>query len=63
MHHLLRLKQSHPQARVGMLSDDFTLQLSRQQECPTQGTVQEYSRKHPNWGMPYAMPNLSDDEY
>ncbi len=60
---LLRLKQQHPQPRTGRLPDSFTLGLNREQTCPDLDTVDEYARKHPMWGMPYAMPNLSDDEY
>ena len=63
MYQLLRLKQENPQARVGMLSDDFTLELNRKQECPNRESVRDFARQHPKWGMPYAMPNLSDDEY
>ena len=35
---LLRLKQRHPQPRVGMLPDSYTLTLHREQECPTRET-------------------------
>jgi len=63
LYQLLRLKQLHPQARVGMLSDDFDLGLNREQVCPKRDEFQDYADKHPQWGMPYAMPNLSDEEY
>ena len=63
LYQLLRLKQLHPQARVGMLSDDFDLALNREQVCPERDEFQDYADKHPLWGMPYAMPNLSDGDY
>jgi len=63
LYHLLRLKQQHPQPAAGTLPDDFTLGLDRKQTCPTRDSVDEYARKHPLWGMPYAMPNLRDKEY
>ena len=63
LYKLLRLKQRHPQARTGMLSDDFDLTLNRGQVCPTLDEFQRYEENHPLWGMPYAMPNLSDREY
>ena len=63
MYQLLRLKQRHPQARVGMLSEKFDLRLNRNQVCPTRDEFNSYARRHPKWGMPYAMPNLSDEEY
>jgi len=63
LYQLLRLKQLHPQARVGMLPDDFDLALNRKQVCPDRNEFQNYAAKYPLWGMPYAMPNLSDREY
>ena len=63
LYQLLRLKQIHPQARVGMLSADFDLALNRDQVCPKLDDLQGYADRHPLWGMPYAMPNLSDTEY
>ncbi|HHH45115.1 MAG TPA: isomerase [Gammaproteobacteria bacterium] len=63
LYQLLRLKQLHPQARVGMLSADFDLALDREQVCPKREEFQAYADRHPLWGMPYAMPNLSDTEY
>lgn len=63
MYKMLRLKQMHPQSRVGMLSDEFDLSLDRKQTCPKIDEFDKYAEKYPNQGMPYAMPNLSDDEY
>ncbi len=63
LYRMLRLKQRHPQPRVGMLPDDFTLRLDRKQTCPTVESFDSYARRHPLWGMPYGMPNLSDPEY
>lgn len=63
LYKMLRLKQLHPQARVGMLSEEFELGLNREQVCPTVDQFPQYAKDHPSWGMPYAMPNLSDDEY
>ena len=60
---MLRLKQLHPQARIGMLPDDFDLALNRKQICPKRDEFEDYVEKYPLWGMPYAMPNLSDREY
>lgn len=63
LYHLLRLKQQHPQPETDALPDDFTLGLDREQTCPTRGSVEEFARKYPLWGMPYAMPNLQAREY
>ena len=63
MYRMLRQKQLYPQARTGMLSDDFDLSLDRQQTCPTIDEFDDYAAKHPQGGMPYAMPNLDRKEY
>ncbi|MEN8166943.1 MAG: fatty acid cis/trans isomerase [Pseudomonadota bacterium] len=63
IYQMLRLKQLHPQPRVGMLSDEVDVTLDREQTCPTRETVEAYAEEHPLWGMPYGLPNLRDDEY
>ncbi|MGB5586095.1 MAG: fatty acid cis/trans isomerase [Gammaproteobacteria bacterium] len=63
MYRMLRQKQLYPQARTGMLSDDFDVSLDRAQTCPTLDEFDDYAAKHPKGGMPYAMPNLDRDEY
>ncbi len=63
MYRLLRLKQLHPQPREDQLPDSFTLGLYREQTCPKIETVDDFAEQHPLWGMPYAMPNLSEHEY
>ena len=63
MYQLLRLKQRHPQPRSGLLPTDFDLGLDRAQVCTNRDGFERYAREHPLWGMPYAMPNLREDEY
>jgi len=63
LYRMLRQKQLYPQARAGMLSDDFDLSLDREQTCPTLAEFDDYAAKHPHGGMPFAMPNLGSDEY
>ncbi len=63
LYQMLRLKQRHPQPRVGRLPDSFDISLDRKQICPSLETFADYARKTPAWGMPYAMPNLSETEY
>jgi hypothetical protein len=63
MYRMLRQKQLYPQARTGMLSDDFDLGLDRAQTCPTIEEFEKYAAEHPEGGMPYAMPNLEREEY
>jgi len=59
---LLELKQHNPQPNKGKLPADFILDIEREQECPTQNKFNEYAEEHPLWGMPYAMPNLNENE-
>jgi len=63
LYRMLRLKQRHPQPRVGMLPDSLELGLDRVQTCATLAEFDSFARKHPDWGMPYGMPNLDDAEY
>jgi len=63
LYRMLRLKQLHPQARTGLLSDKFDLSLDRKQSCPTIDEFDDYAQKHAEGGMPFAMPNLSRLEY
>ena len=63
MYRMLRQKRLYPQARTGMLSDDFDIELDRKQSCPTLDEFDEYKSNHPRGGMPYAMPDLGKEEY
>ena len=63
LYRMLRQKQLYPQARTGMLSDDFDLSIDRAQSCPTLEEFDEYAAEHPRAGMPYAMPNLDRKDY
>lgn len=63
LYRMLRMKQISPQSRVGMLSDQVDLSLDRKQTCPTLEEFDKYQHKFPQQGMPFAMPNLKDDEY
>jgi len=63
LYRMLRLKELFPQRRRGRLPPSFDLSLDRKQVCTDIDGFDAYSREHPGWGMPYAMPNLTDDEY
>ena len=44
-------------------AEQYDFALNREQQCPT---VEEYDRfevSHPTWGMPYGLPQLTDQEY
>ncbi len=63
LYRLLHLKKLNPQPDVKKLPDSFTLKLDREQTCPKPDSINKYTKEHPLWGMPYAMPNLSTAEY
>ncbi len=63
LYRLLRLKKEYPQPDTKKLPENFTLELDREQSCPKLESVEDYSKEHPLWGMPYAMPDLPKQEY
>ena len=62
MYRLLRLKQDNPLPKVTQLPESFDLSLNRKQFCAQPDTFDKYARKHPLWGMPYALPAMSGAE-
>ncbi|MCB9604709.1 MAG: fatty acid cis/trans isomerase [Sandaracinus sp.] len=63
LYRMLRLKQRHPQPLVGMLPRRIDTGLNREQYCPTLEEMRDYERERPLQGMPFALPNLSTEEY
>ena len=63
LYKMLRLKQLNPQPRVGMIDESVDLGLNRKQTCPVNNEFDKYAEEFPLQGMPFATPNLSDDEY
>jgi len=63
MAQLLELKREHPLPEQAILSADFDLGLVREQFCPRSDEMAEYKKKHPLWGMPYALPGLTKKEH
>jgi hypothetical protein len=62
LYRLLELKQAHPLPEVKRLPDSFDLSLDRKQSCPKPETFDRHARKHPQWGMPYALPAMPAEE-
>ncbi len=63
MYQILRLKQLNPQPKAGMLNDDVDTSLNREQSCAKPDKFPKFAKKHADWGMPYGLPNLAQDEY
>jgi len=60
---LLELKRSHPVEPGSLLPDDIDLELRHDEKCPTVEEFRRHARKHPDWGMPYGLPGLSEREH
>lgn len=59
---LLTQKERHPLPSQVQL-EGFDFSINREQICPTIEEYEQYEKDHPNWGMPFGMPNLTDSEY
>ncbi|MBM6551903.1 fatty acid cis/trans isomerase [Marinomonas ostreistagni] len=43
--------------------DDYDFSLNRDQVCPAVEEYSDFERSHASWGMPYGLPQLTDQEY
>ncbi|MEY4510421.1 MAG: hypothetical protein RLZZ450_2543 [Pseudomonadota bacterium] len=61
---MLDLKRENPLPLTGMpLPKSFEIGLDREQVCPKASEFDQFKKDHPSWGMPYALPQLSDPEH
>jgi hypothetical protein len=61
---MLDLKRQHPLELDGKpLGKDFELGLDREEQCDEADAFDDFAKDHPSWGMPYALPGLSDVEH
>jgi len=58
----LTRKRKHPLPGSKRLPARFDLSLDRNQQCPAIEAFDAFEQKYPLWGMPYALPALSDDD-
>ncbi|HEX9195781.1 MAG TPA: fatty acid cis/trans isomerase [Azonexus sp.] len=64
MYRMLALKQTNPGPDSGPITNtDLDFSLDRTDTCTQAETFDEYSRKHPERGMPFGMPPLAKGEY
>ncbi|TKB47477.1 fatty acid cis/trans isomerase [Thalassotalea mangrovi] len=59
---MLEQKRAHPLPDSKQLPDSFKLSLNRSLVCPTADEHEKYQKKNPLWGMPYALPAISQSE-
>ncbi|MET0377520.1 MAG: fatty acid cis/trans isomerase [Spongiibacteraceae bacterium] len=62
LYRMLALKQANPMPK-GPARERFELGLDRREYCPKPEEFDKYAREHPQWGMPYALPGIGDDEF
>ena len=60
---LLDLKRTHPVAAGALLPADVDLELGHDEQCPTIAKFGRHARRHPDWGMPYGLPGLTESEH
>ncbi|HET7538250.1 MAG TPA: fatty acid cis/trans isomerase [Polyangiaceae bacterium] len=63
LYRMLRLKQLHPQPLTARLPAGIDIGLDRKASCPTLAEFDDYASKHPDQGMPFALPNLDEHQY
>jgi hypothetical protein len=59
---MLELKRKNPLPVGGNLPEGFDLGLDREQQCPNPEEFAEFAEEHPQWGMPYALPAIAQEE-
>ncbi|QJD30204.1 fatty acid cis/trans isomerase [Methylococcus geothermalis] len=62
LYRMLQQKKEHPLPTSGVLPDTFDFTLDRPLSCPTIEEFDDFAAKHPEWGMPYGFPGLSERE-
>lgn len=63
----LALKQqdsfNHDSVTSNILPESYDFSLNREQQCSTIGEFDDYALQHPEGGMPYGLPALSNGEF
>ena len=59
---MLQLKKEHPLPATDLLPESFDIRLNRDYICTTAEDFEAYKKKYPLWGMPYALPGLTERE-
>ena len=60
---MLELARENPVAPGQPLSDDYSVGIYRENQCPKPEDFAEYRENYPLAGMPYAVTGLTDNEY
>ncbi|MDO6695219.1 fatty acid cis/trans isomerase [Aliiglaciecola sp. 3_MG-2023] len=60
---MLTLKQENPLPDDKLLDERFDVSIDRSQQCPTVQEFEGYAQSQAFGGMPYALPELSNEEH
>jgi len=71
LYQVLTTKQAHKFTTKGRLSDEYNIgskliedeSFVHDQSCPRTETYDKFAQKNPQWGMPFALPPISDKEF
>lgn len=63
LYRMLQMKRSHPQPQFGQVSKDLGPNTYRKAYCPSREEMPTYVTNYPHAGMPFGLPNLTEDEY
>ena len=59
---MLQLKKDNPLPKSDLLPETFDIRLDHDYICTTAEDFEAFKQKYPLWGMPYALPGLTDEE-
>ncbi len=59
---MLQLKKNNPLPTTDLLPETFDIRLNRDYICTTAEDFEAFKTKYPLWGMPYALPGLTNRE-
>lgn len=63
MANMLQLKKQHLFPKAGLLpAERYDFDLYREQSCPALEEFADFAKEHPEWGMPYGLPPLTNKE-
>ncbi|WP_019602784.1 fatty acid cis/trans isomerase [Teredinibacter turnerae] len=63
MYRMLQLKADHPVMLDTPLTKDIPVGINRDEFCPQAENFDAFANEHPQWGMPYGLPGLSNKEF
>jgi len=71
LYKMLTLKRRHPLPTTGRLPAKYDIGTNllqeesfvHEQDCPNPETFAKFEQDHPDWGMPFALPGLSREEF